>query len=192
MTTAYNWILDHTEQISPVMSFLTHGWQTAMSEGGETLLNTSSFSPCTLALVPIVLSPRTNCYIDGHTQSLPGRQRTNKPNPVISSAGSTRCYGCNWDSGVADLARVSLAASVNISRFGCHQPFPAAFFHWLSSKAPSELSVYRLVQLCSACIYAHTVSCIYWVESGLLLTVEKVKINFELVIIKKKFKLIKK
>lgn len=153
----------------------------------RTLLNTCLFPPCTLALVPILPSPRTNCYIHGHTQSLPGRQRTQKPDPVIYFAGSTQCYGCNWESGVADLARVSLAVSVNISRLGCHQAFPAAFFHWLNSKAQVDLVYTDWFNFVPLCVYTHTHtnSCIYWVENGLVLTVEKLKINSKLVIIKK-------
>lgn len=160
----------------------------------NTLLNTCSFCPCTLALAPILPSPRTDCYIRGHTQSLPGRQRTRKPNTVIYFAGSTQCCGCNWDSGVADLARVSLAASVNISRFGCHQAFPAAFFHWLGSKAQVNRVCIDWFNFVPLRIYTHAISCIYWVEGGLLSTVEKLKINLELaiIIIKKKIELTKK
>lgn len=150
----------------------------------DTLLNTCSFSPCTLALVPTLPSPRTDCYIHGHTQSLPGRQRTQKPNPVISFAGSTQCCGCSWDSGVADLARVSLAAYVNISGFGCHQTFPAAFLHWLGSKAQVNWVYIDRFNFVSLCVHTRKISCIYWVESGQLLTVKKLKINFKLVVIK--------
>lgn len=114
--------------------------QRCPTEEKHTILKTltcSSF-PCALALVPIPPSPRTDCYAHGHAQSLPGSHRARKPSSVIFFTGSTYRYGCNWDSGVADLASLSLAASVNISRFGCHKAFPAAFFHWLRSKAQGD------------------------------------------------------
>lgn len=170
MTTAYNWNSDHTEQkISLVVLFPAPRRQTVVSERKEnTILKilTCSFFPCTQALVPILLSPRTGCYVHGHTQSLPGSQRARKPSTVIYFAGSTLCYGCNWDSGVADLARLSLAASVNMQ--GLAATGPSQLPSFTGFKGPSELSAYRLVLLCSGMyVHTHTYSCIYWAESRL-------------------------